>query len=474
MNLYLFGFSKKKNSTIKPALINGDRFDCEIKEETTILNPVILVNPNTSGMPTPFTPSFYTYAYIDKFERYYFITNWKCVSGLWEAYLTVDVLATYKSLIGNLQEYVLRSSYTFSTEISDGLYPCTTNYAVTKSMIDLGLSTTGFYVVGLISNSSSVSEGAVSYYIMSASQLANFKSYLMSETFLNANSLTNLEYMSKELIKCVYNPYQYLVSCKFFPFSVPSGTGTSVNTVNFGWWSIPQSAKLISGLNTVSLQSNPFTAPAHPQASRGRYLNHAPYTEMYVMQPFIGTVLLDSNKIEATNKVIITITCDLISGEAVIDITNTTRGLRLYESVISFAQDIPLAQISQDIIGMARTAVNAVGDVASGFMSGGIVGAIAGGASGVLNTIESSVPVLQSSGVNGNKANYYFPADFYVVHRQIVSEDNAHRGRPLCETRTINSLSGYIMCADAHAELSCLDEERDLIISYMNGGFFYE
>lgn len=474
MNLYLFGFSKKKNSTIQPSLSNGDRFDCEIKEDTTILNPVILINPNTPGMPTPFVPSYYTYAYIDKFSRYYFISNWKYVAGLWEGYLTVDVLATYKSLIGNLSEYVLRSASSFSTEISDGIYPCTTNYAVNKSMIDLGLSTTGFYVVGLISNSSAVSEGAVSYYIMTASQLANFKSYLMSETFLDANSLTNLEYMSKELIKCVYNPYQYIVSCKFFPFSVPSGTGTSVSTVNFGWWSIPQSAKLISGLNTVTVQSPHFTAPAHPQSLRGRYLNHAPYTEMYVMQPFIGTVVLDTNKIEATNEIMITVTCDLISGEAVIDITNVTRGLRLYESVITFAQDIPLAQISQDLIGMGRTAVNAIGDVASGFMSGGIVGAIAGGASGILNTIEASVPILQSSGVNGNKSNYYFPADFYTVHRQVVDEDYNHRGRPLCAIRKINTLEGFIMCADAHAEISCLDDERDIIVNYMNTGFYYE
>ena len=475
MNIYLFGYSKKKNSTIKPSLNMGDSFDCELKEDTSILNPVIIFNQNTEGMPVPFTPAYYTYAYIDKFERYYFINNWKYVmGGLWECYLSVDVLATYKTLIGNLSEYVLRSASSFSTEISDGIYPCTSNFAVSKSMIDLGLSTTGFYVVGLISNSSSVSEGAVSYYIMTASQMANFKSYLMSETFLSNNGLASLAEMDKNLVKCVYNPYQYIVSCKFFPFAVPSGTGTSVTSVNFGWWSIPQSAKLISGLNTITKQSPSFTAVAHPQASRGRYLNHAPFTEIYVMQPFIGTVLLDSNKIEATNQVMITITCDLISGEAVIDITNTTRGLRLYESVISFAQDIPLAQISQDVIGMARTAVNTVGDIVSGFRSGGIAGAITGGASGILNTIESSIPILQSSGVNGNKANYYFPADFYTVHRQVVDEDKAHRGRPLCATRTINTLDGFIMCADAHAEISCLNEERAMIVDFMNNGFYYE
>lgn len=474
MNVYLFAFSKKKNSTARPMLNTGTLFSVNLKEETSMLEPALIFNPASSGMPVPFTPNYFTYAYIQNFDRYYFINDWQYLNACWVCYLSVDVLASFKTSIGGLSEYVLRSSSNFSTAISDGLYPTNTNYAVTKTMIDLGLSTTGFYVVGLISNSSAVSEGAVSYYIMTASQLANFKSYLMSETFLSANGLDALAEMDKNLLKCVYNPFQYIVSCKFFPFTVPSGTGTSVTSVNFGWWSIPQTAKLISGLNTVSKQSPAFTAPAHPQASRGRYLNHAPYTEIVVMQPFIGTVVIDANKIEATNSVIITVTCDLISGEAVVDITNTTRGLRLYEAVMTFAQDIQLAQISQDVIGMTRSAVDTVGNAVNGFLTGGVGGAIAGAASGIINTLEASIPIMQTSGTNGNKANYYFPADFYVVHRQIVDEDKAHRGRPLCEVKTINNLSGYIMCADAHADISCLDTEREQIVRYMNEGFYYE
>lgn len=474
MNVYLFGFAKKKNSTAQPVLNTGTNFTCQLKDDTSVLNPVLLLNAASSGMPNPFTPAYFTYAYVPKFERYYFVTDWRFVSGLWECYLSVDVLASFKTAIGNLSEYVVRSNTSFDTTISDIMYPTTTDYAVTKTMIDLGLSTTGFYVVGIISNSSDVSEGAISYYIMSASQMASFKSYLMSENFLSDNGLSNLTDINKDLIKCLYNPYQYIVSCKFFPFSVPSGMGTSVSSVNFGWWSISQSAKRISGLNTVSKQSPNFTAPAHPQASRGRYLNHAPYTEIYVMQPFIGTVVLDSNKIEATNTVMFTVTADLISGDAIIDITNTTRGIRLYESVISFAQDIPLAQINTDVIGVARTAIDSVGKVASSVSRLDVGGAITSAATGVLNTIEASIPVLQSSGVNGNKANYYVPADFYVVNKRIVDEDRSHKGRPLCQIKTLNTLSGFIMCADAHADLSCYESEKNAIIDYLNSGFFYE
>ena len=490
MLVYMFAFAKKKNSTAIPLLADGTRFDMQLKEETSVLEPSLIINPATTGMPNPFSPSYFNYAFIPTFSRYYFINDYQYINGLWVVYLSVDVLASFKSAIGNLSEYVTRSASAEDTSISDKMYPVTTNYAVTKTSLDLGLDSTGFYVIGIISNSSSVSEGAISYYIMTATEMANFKAYLMSETFLTANGLNNLQEINKEMIKVLYNPYQYLVSCKFFPLAYPSSTGTAVTAVNFGWWNIPITARQISGLCVFTKQSQTFTAPAHPQASRGRYLNHAPYTEIYLTHPMIGTIVLDSNKIEATNTVIVSITADAISGQGVIDITNTTRGIRLYENVLNFAQDIPLAQINTDVIGLARTAVNSAGSIISGAVAGGIAGAIAGpvgaavggvlGAivsspSEILNCIEASIPILQGSGVNGNKANYYFSADIYVINRQIVNEDKANRGRPLCQVKTLSTLSGFILCADAHIDsIVCYDTERSLIKSFLEAGFYYE
>lgn len=475
MLVNLYTFEKKKNSTKQPNVSTATTLtSVQLKDSTSILNPVLLINPSNASLPSPFVPSGFNYAHLPSFGRYYYVTDWRWINGIWECYLTVDVLASFKSSIGNMSEYVLRSSSSYDTSISDITYPVTTNYAVNRTPIDLNLDMIGFYVLGIISNSSAVSEGAISYYVMTAAEMANFKSYLMSETFLSANGLANLQEMNKELVKVAYNPFQYIVSCKFFPFAYPSSTGTAVTAINFGWWSIPMTARLISGYVIFSQQSDTFTAVAHPQASRGRYLNHAPYTEIYVIHPMLGTVLLDSNKIEATNTVIITVTADAISGQGVIDITNTTRGIRLFETCSNIAQDIPLAQINTDVIGVARTAISSTGDVISKVANLDIGGAIASAASGVLNTIEASIPVLQASGVNGNKANYYFSADFYTVNRQVVDEDLAHRGRPLCANKTINTLSGFVMCADGHFSGNCFDAEKDIVNNYLMTGFYYE
>ena len=123
---------------------------------------------------------------------------------------------------------------------------------------------------------------------------------------------------------------------------------------------------------------------------------------------------------------------------------------------------------------MARTAIDSAGSVANNIMSLNLGGAIASAASGVLNTLEASVPILQSSAVSSNMSMYGINVQSINIFRQLVNEDNSHRGRPLCSVNTINTLSGYILCADAHAEIACLDAERTEIANYMNTGFYYE
>ena len=42
------------------------------------------------------------------------------------------------------------------------------------------------------------------------------------------------------------------------------------------------------------------------------------------------------------------------------------------------------------------------------------------------------------------------------------------------QSRTINTLSGYILCDNADPEIPCTEEELREIVSYMNSGFYYE
>lgn len=481
MNVYLFGYAKKKNSTAQPALNTGTHFNAvQLKEETSVLNPVLIFNPNSTGMPNPFTPNYYTYAYITEFARYYFVIDWQYINGLWQCYLNEDVLATYKTSIGAMSEYVVRSASASNGYISDSMYPTHTNITMNTQNCVLHLSNdnlgnVGFYMIGVISNDSSPAEGAITYYFLTATQMANLKAYLMSENFLVDNALNNLADMNKELIKVIYNPYQYIVSCKYFPLPFPP-VGTD-ETIKFGWWTMNgiTGRKMSEHSYVAERVSDNITTTAHPQAStRGTYLNHAPFTERYIIHPLLGTILLDSNKIDAGDVVSISFTCDAVTGQATVTVNNSTKNVYLYQNVLQLAIDIPLAQINSDVIGMARTAVTSTGNVLSSAMRFDVAGAITSVATGILDTLESSIPILQSNGLVGNKSMFNLPAKVITVYRLLVNEDNTNRGRPLCESRTINTLSGFIMCSDAHVNLSCYDVERDSIKNYMETGFYYE
>ena len=78
---------------IGKSLTAGASFTCLLKEDTSVLRPVIEVvsSSNLSG---------YNYMYISDFGRYYFIDDIVSLNdGRWEISAHVDVLETYKSAI---------------------------------------------------------------------------------------------------------------------------------------------------------------------------------------------------------------------------------------------------------------------------------------------------------------------------------------------------------------------------------------
>ena len=91
----LYTLSKRDNSTKRPTG-NGTQFSCIIKSGSGILHPTISLDLGKTN-----DPSQYNYAYIPDFDRYYFIEEWYFDRALWTASLKVDVLATYKTEIGN-------------------------------------------------------------------------------------------------------------------------------------------------------------------------------------------------------------------------------------------------------------------------------------------------------------------------------------------------------------------------------------
>ena len=88
-----------------------------LKEESSIVDPVIVVEATK--------PINANYAYIQEFNRYYYIRNIECVaSNLWRITMHTDVLKTFSEGILNSPCLVAKSSSKFNLYLNDADYKC--------------------------------------------------------------------------------------------------------------------------------------------------------------------------------------------------------------------------------------------------------------------------------------------------------------------------------------------------------------
>ena len=471
MNVYLFAYSKKKNSTAQPSLSAGTSFTVTLKEDTSVLNPVLVFNAATTGMPTPFTPSYFNYAYISAFSRYYYVTDWVNINALWECHLTVDPMASFKTAIGSESVYVERSASASNGSIIDNLYPAKTDVQISSITVTSTWSgvapSGGCYILGVVSNSTSYHVGAVMYYALNTAGLNSLLAYLFSNNIFNAGSITEI---GEGLFKSMFNPFQYIVSCTWLPHPADN-YGSSQETIKIGYWDTGVTAYIVTALLDETFIE--ATIPSHPQISRGSFLNYAPYTRITLFCAPFGEIPIDPTFLRTGNLLRARVVIDTITGMATLriafressDISYSRKPC--YETSALFGVPIQLAQVLSDYS-------SAIGTAAAG-----TVGGLAGMAMGLISaTVQSAIatqaPKVATTGANGSFISFALSPDLVVEHTLLVDENNTDLGRPLMQTKTINTLSGYIKCAESHFSGACFDSEKDMINRYMVDGFFYE
>lgn len=449
-----YTFSKRPNSTKKPTT-TAVSHNCNLIEPTNISAPAISLNIGTSE-----NPCSYNYAFVRDFKRYYFISDWSYARGLWVANLNVDVLSSFKESIGASSQYVLRSAATYDENVVDTLYPAKCDTVTTISEVDVNPFFSsldhGTYIVGII-NGDANAMGAVSYYAFSNSQFRQFCNEMLNTiSWFN----TDIVEISEELLKTLFNPFQYIVSCMWFPFT--SVDGVEVDSMSYGWWNLKASCKRITK-NTVRKSCN-FTIPKHPQDSRGKYLNRAPFSSYRVVWPVIGTIPLDDALIYNFDTLTANITTDLLTGKAVVTL-NAINNV-LYCASTQIGVPVQIAQVNTDVASVGKDLATAVGGVFSWDLDQAF--------SSVGSAIQNAAPKVQTSGSNGSTSAFDFApvleADFSIL----VDENNSQLGRPLCKTYKISEIPGYIKTAKAELSINGFSAEMEEICSIMNGGFFYE
>ena len=480
MNIRLYQFSKRPNSTKRPDNATATSFTCQLKDATSFMAPVLRFAPDTLTPGSTFTPNIFNYAYIPYWSRYYYITDWKYINGVWECYLTPDVLASFKTEIGATSAYIIRSASQYNGDILDSFYPATTVTSITKQQLSSDIYHTtipgGCFVVGVVNKSTSSNKmGAVIYYALTASQFGNLLSYLFSDNIYTQAGITASE-ITSGLYKSLVDPFQYIVSCMWFPFSV-SALGDSTEVITVGYWSTNVTGTIVKYVTKeIGFKSNTAIAH-HPQISRGAYLDHEPYTRITAFYPPFGEIPIDTSFLQYGNNNYLygKMFCDFVTGlaDCYITITNgydtdTTADPYKYMTMRTSQIGVPIqiSQVLTDYMSMLNSGASALSSLAS-FNIAGLFGNIVSG-------IQNSMPKVSSLGANGSLIEIITPPYLIIEHKQMVDENLAEFGRPLCNTRVISTLSGFVQCGeDDHSFTGTLTENNE-INKHLKEGFFYE
>lgn len=451
------GFSKEINSTKQPSG-SGTAVLAVMKDNTSVLSPhFILKEFNTS------------WNYIKWGSRYYFVDDIVLLSNSHAEYVCrTDVLATYKTAIGSSTQYVLRSASDYNLNIMDSFYPVENVLTEIKSdpTQDPGWTRdidSGTFVIGVIGKNASPNGGAVTYYAIGSGGMTAITNYLLDEV-----NFQNVQDVTTDMLKCIFNPLDYIVSCMWFPFSIGTLTNQSIYV---GWWEITgvQCMKITDPIYTRNLS---FTVPKHPQAARGNYLNLQPYARYILDAGPWGIIPINNINFTGETDCGFVMNIDLYTGSG--------RLSMVCNSVLAYDEDyvaqigVPI-QLGQNTLnqGAVSGIGSGVGQAVSGLLTGGH-GAILGGTltsiSSVLELSQSSVSSIGSNGTIAFNTLFALVGRFLLVADESISKN----GRPLCSPRTISALSGYIQVHNPDVDTIGTASEKEQVMSFLEGGFYYE
>lgn len=480
MNVTFYTFSKRRNSTKQPA--GGASYSCVLKEGTSTSRPAIMLKWQGGG-----APSAYNYAYIPAFGRYYWVNSWEYDDRCWTAYCSVDVLATYKTQIGSSTKYVLRSASEYDAYAPENKYPLLEPVTI-GNWACVGLAwandfSGGRFVVGIVGQGNTFNAAGVGYVVVDSAGLQSLISACFTKSMEVWTSTTTLgptigEVLNKygeNLEKALANPIQFINSICWVPFA-PVTNGTT--TVWLGNINTGITADKLSG----PVHTQTFTASCN-QWNSGTYAwpNLEPFMRFVLHVPPFPDIDIPADlmlpsplSLSGTGSISGDVYTDVTSGLAYMTISDSG-GYGIASASAQLGIMINLAGSSVDYAGQIKAAASTVSSGLGAFLNP--AGAITGVTSGIIGFAEASQPKATKGGYAGGLAAlkaYTTEGGLIQYQYQVPELDGAEVGYPLLQNKTINTLSGYVLCADGEVDCAATQDEHGQLEAFLTGGFFYE
>ena len=482
MNINLYKFTKKENSTKQPSG-TGTQFACYLKEPTSVIEPVIVIETTSNTFPD------YNYAYIATFGRYYYITDIISDGNLWQISMKTDVLATYKSNITSATLYLLRCSEGYDGSIIDNYYPVKTSYTthveygtspwIHESNVNNIKVSTGSFILGIVARpglNDNGMYGSIKYVAMKKSEFMELVNALLDDSLYDFNDSN----MSLELQKAIVDPMSFIKSCVWIPdlYSTLSGFATTAaSDLDIWTWTITGCEnKSMLGEYPYRTYNPTINITSHPAAStRGSYMNCEPYTRLALRMPPFGVFELDTTMLKSSAYVRAQIVMDYTNGLGIMELYNDSNICFMRQNA-QVGVPIQLSQVAHDYI---NGTVNTGKSILSGLqdlLTGQLFGAASNALSAVGSAAEIMKPISSSVGSNGSFGGLYGLPALYHTFYDPVSEDLSHFGRPVCKDVTLSTLSSgaYVLCKNGDVGIPGTAGEQEQIRLYLETGAFLE
>ena len=481
-DVVFYKLDKRYNSTKRPLTTTPKTtYSCVVLNGTGVVNPKIELD---IGLTT--NPSSYNYCYIQDFGRYYHVREWTFVEGLWIASLAVDVLATYRTEIGNADLYVLRAANESDGTVMDGLYPMKTGCTFARNTVSSPYSSinAGCFIIGVVSKGGNF--GSLTYHALTAAEMGGLCTALQDPTLLSGDANFDRNDASYGLQLNLIDPMQYIKSCVWLPFATSSVNGTDIPASGptggfdiYNWHLTGFTHKILSNSAPYIDITKTFGLTTHPDTTaRGNYVNASPYTIATLSFPPFGVIELDTSVLCTASGLDTQLIIDALTGKGTIIIKVGQTILNRIEAQIGVP--IALSQITRDYIGAINNALGAVGNIAgsigslaSGNMAGGISSVI-GATQGIINAGVSLVPRSNTIGSGGGFSHLQGTFEIDWQFFRPVDDDPTRNGRPLCKIRKPSNLGGYMLIQDGDVSITGTAAEGEQIKTFLETGFYWE
>lgn len=465
MNIVLYtDFSKRRNSTKRPS--GGISKSVVLKDGTSYMRPQFLC----SSPQWPFGVNYASWG-----DSYYYVDDIVAEgNNLYRFVCSLDVLATFKTDIGNYSTMISRAAADQNYDIIDTIYPAKLRPITKQATIaNPGLFTTnranGCFMLG------TVGSGGIKFFLLTPIELTTL--FLTLFPKFSADTISN--WIEKQITQApvggLNTIIQNIVLLKWLPisYSAVSDLITRVSEVTIGNFSTSISAGAIEGNTTKQVALSSIQFPDRDDAgARGRWLYSDPFASYSLYAPPFGMINIDASYMTSAGR---NLTAQLLA-----DVVSGNITLRLYYG-LSYSGPkmvgVYNANISQDLKAGGSSA--SMGGVLGG-VAGAISSAISQNVGGVLSSIGTAVNAgvpkasVVGGGVSGPSPDLSAPWAAYATYYDPIEENRAELGRPLAEVRQIGTLSGFVQTADASLSIPGHVAEMEEVNGLLNTGIFYE